>query len=367
MDLMPPLVLQGFEASLEGSRPFKVTMESDVTVLVGRNGAGKSMIAEALVALRGAVAGTPHAQLEAKRTFALTFAEGTYAASRTLGVALKEPNWDTFSWEERFDALNPEAEPGWSSWRAKQGEAVGGGLSGLRVPKSASVLGVDVPNAPESVTALRSWLESVRIVRAGVPRQGARTSTLLKKSEGRWTMMFVSVPGDRREAELSIAVASLPKAALREASAIGRRLGVWKTLQVQTFTHETEYCFVKVDGVNLGMVSDGTQRVLEILLAILAPGTSLLILEEPETSLHPGLVMRLLHELDACEAQLLITTHSPQVVSHFSPRQLRLVERKAGKTHVRALPTEQAERLTEYLSDEGTLGEYVFQGGLDDA
>jgi hypothetical protein len=358
---MPPLVLQGFEASLDGSRPFKVVVEPDATVLVGKNGAGKSMVAEALLALRGGVAGPPHDFLLAERTFALMFSAGRYEASR-VAVPDEPIGALEYAWEERFVASDPSAS-GWASWSVTGGEAAGGGLDGLRLAKSASVLGVDVPNAPESVIALRAWLKSVRIVRAGVPRQGARSTTALNKVKGRWTPL---TSGNSRETSLSLAVASLAKAALREASAIGRRLGVWKTLEVRVFGLEKEFCTVTVDGVNLGMVSDGTQRVLEILLAMLAPGTSVLILEEPETSLHPGLVVRLLHELDACEAQLLITTHSPQVVSHFSPKQLRLVERKAGKTHVRALPTEQAERLTEYLN-EGTLGEYVFQGGLDDA
>ena len=330
-------------------------MEPDATVLVAKNGAGKSMVAEALVAIRGGVAGQQVDFFDAEQTFALMFAEGRYVATRVQDV-----------WEERFVASDPAAS-GWASWSVTGGEAAGGGLDGLRLAKSASALGVDVPNAPESVVALRAWLRSVRIVRAGVPRQGARSTSVLNKVNGRWSPFGALASGSSsREAALSVAVASLTKGALREASAIGRRLRVWKTLEVQGLTLDSEYCTVRVDGVNLGMVSDGTQRVLEILLAMLAPGTSMLILEEPETSLHPGLVVRLLHELDACEAQLLITTHSPQVVSHFSPKQLRLVERKAGKTHVRALPTEQAERLTEYLN-EGTLGEYVFQGGLDDA
>ena len=68
-------------------------MEPDATVLVGKNGAGKSMVAEALVALRGGVAGQQVDFFDAEQTFALMFAEGRYVATRVQDV-----------WEERFVA-----------------------------------------------------------------------------------------------------------------------------------------------------------------------------------------------------------------------------------------------------------------------
>jgi ABC-type Mn2+/Zn2+ transport system ATPase subunit len=344
---MPPFVLQRFAATLGNSLAFDVALEPDATILVGKNGAGKSMIAEALVALRDAVAGATN-DSHASDSFTLTFAEGRYEAVEAAG------------WNERFTA-----ETG--SWSVTGGEAAGGGLDGLRLAKSASVLGVDIPNAPESVIALRNWLRSMRIVRAGVPRQGGRSATILKKVDGRWSPV-AETPARTREEVVAVACANLAEETFEELNAIGQRLHLWSRFEKRvTEVSTTALCFLQIDNADIGMVSDGTQRILEILLAMLTPSTSLLILEEPETSLHPGLVVRLLNELDAYETRLLITTHSPQIVSHFSPRQLRLVERNAGKTTVRALPTEQAERLTDYLSDEGTLGEYVFQGGLDDA
>lgn len=126
---------------------------------------------------------------------------------------------------------------------------------------------------------------------------------------------------------------------------------------------------VKLDGINIGRASDGTCRVLETLLHLLDPGSGPphpLLLEEPETGIHPGLLLHLLHELEAYEGQIIISTHSPQVVSWARPEDIRLVERKQGKTSVRSLAAAEVERVHEYLAHDGMLGEFVYGGALDD-
>jgi predicted ATPase len=67
--------------------------------------------------------------------------------------------------------------------------------------------------------------------------------------------------------------------------------------------------------------SDGTLRLLGLLWSLL-DGDSLLLLEEPELSLHPGIVRMLpalLHRLARPrKRQLILTTHSPDLLSDKS-------------------------------------------------
>lgn len=168
-----------------------------------------------------------------------------------------------------------------------------------------------------------------------------------------------------------------------ELHAVGVRLGIWQKLAIGKYKQvdgrkadvvaEAKADVVAeatVDGVNLGLVSDGTLRLLKILLALVGsqdyPGP--VLIDEPELGIHPGLLGRLLAEFDAYGAgrQLIIATHSPQVVSWAKPEELRLVERKDERTMVRSLTEEQSARVYDYLQDQGNLGEFVYDGGLDE-
>jgi predicted ATPase len=125
---------------------------------------------------------------------------------------------------------------------------------------------------------------------------------------------------------------------------------------------------VTVDGVNLGLLSDGTLRVMTVLVGLVDPKIDVAMIEEPELALHPGLIGRLLAEIETASKtrQFVISTHSPQIVSWARPEAIRLVERNDGVTSVRALNEQQVGIISRYLHDEGSLGDYVFGGGVDE-
>src|SRR5262249_26307202 len=102
------------------------------------------------------------------------------------------------------------------------------------------------------------------------------------------------------------------------------------------------------DDVNIGLVSDGTLHVAEIIAHLIRPSVHLLLVEEPEAAVHPGLLEKLLAEIDAYsgDKQVILSTQSPQVVSWAKPADLRLVERHAGDTSVRSLRDEELVRLS---------------------
>jgi hypothetical protein len=128
-----------------------------------------------------------------------------------------------------------------------------------------------------------------------------------------------------------------------------------------------DYGAVLFDGTNVGLLSDGTLRVAEIVQRLLGPAGSTILIEEPETAVHPGLLERLLSVIDAysLDRQIVLSTHSPIVVSACLPEEIRLVERSSDRTTVRAIEDAEVLRVHEYLRDTGSLGEYVYQYSRD--
>ncbi len=133
---------------------------------------------------------------------------------------------------------------------------------------------------------------------------------------------------------------------------------------------EKEYFFeVKLDGVNIGFLSDGTLKVLSILIEIIVSNpSSTIIIEEPEAQIHPAMLTRLLNEIETYTygENLIVSTHSPQVVAWTSPEKINLVHRKDGETFVRKLAEDDIHSIIEYLSEEGNLGEWIYSGILDE-
>lgn len=167
---------------------------------------------------------------------------------------------------------------------------------------------------------------------------------------------------------------------LDELENICQRIGIAKEIIVQKFVpsessvrsnnNDEEYVTsVLLDGINIGLLSDGTLRVLSILIEVMDVSPSAtIIIEEPEMQIHPGMLSKLLAEIDTYtfEDNLIISTHSPQVVSWTDPGKISLVYRHNEKTAVRQLGEEEISSVVEYLCEEGSLGDWVYGGLLDD-
>ncbi len=107
-------------------------------------------------------------------------------------------------------------------------------------------------------------------------------------------------------------------------------------------------------------MSDGTLRLLGLLLAVYQPhGPSVLIIEEPEATIHPGaaeVVVQVL--LDAArERQVLITTHSPDILDSPELRddQIRVVTMARGNTTIAPISTASREAIRTRLFTAGEL------------
>jgi len=90
--------------------------------------------------------------------------------------------------------------------------------------------------------------------------------------------------------------------------------------------------------------SDGTLRLLALLTAMYQqPPLSMLVIEEPELTVHPealAVLVDLLIERSAYQ-QVLITTHSPDLLNCLPAETLRIVELEGGTTKIGPLSEEQ--------------------------
>jgi predicted ATPase len=108
----------------------------------------------------------------------------------------------------------------------------------------------------------------------------------------------------------------------------------------------------------LAQQSDGTLRVLGLLAALYqATPHSLIAIEEPELSIHPGALAMLSEVIEeaATRSQVLITTQSPDLISCFSADQLRVVERVGTETQIGPIDERQREAINTQLFSAGDL------------
>jgi predicted ATPase len=135
-----------------------------------------------------------------------------------------------------------------------------------------------------------------------------------------------------------------------------------------------DYLFVKIQHKSIGeknsaewfqiaQESDGTIHLLAVLAALyqslghppaLFP---LIAVEEPETALYPaavGVLSDVIKEA-SCRSQIIITTQSPDFISEFEPGTLRVVEKVNGVTHIGEIDERQLGIIHDQLFTTGDL------------
>ena len=112
--------------------------------------------------------------------------------------------------------------------------------------------------------------------------------------------------------------------------------------------------------LELSQESDGFRRFYAHLLALYQlPSKQTLVFEEPENGIYPGALSLLADEFKAApddnRGQVLLTTHSPALLDHFSVEQIRVVELVDLETRIGPLAEEQKEAIQEELLHAGEL------------
>lgn len=107
-------------------------------------------------------------------------------------------------------------------------------------------------------------------------------------------------------------------------------------------------------------MSDGTLRALGLLTAVYQkPIPSLLAIEEPEATIHPGAMGAILDLIRqaSLRMQVVVTTHSPEVLDAkwIQDKHLRIVDWQAGATRISPLSDASRQALRDNLMGAGEL------------
>ncbi|WP_437877537.1 AAA family ATPase [Sorangium sp. So ce513] len=359
--------------------PAQIDFGTRRTVLVGKNGAGKSMVME----------GIEHAGMSAVYSAKISpLGPGTI---RFDSLVCGRPVSYSYSWHIAEDDSSPLADRAiqWQErcWYTDSGTEIWSVAEGMAtfalinttmpLPLETGMLSLkDNPRIqlPDELPRLRRLFRGIRAVKAGVPRsERVRLEIQLTRNRPLKAGGSARRLNDRLAQIAGVLVHWFEESRdLYDAFVeVGRRIGVFSVVSIDIRKDtrasdneqaQGEIARVAFDKIDFGYLSDGTLRVVEILVNLIDSSEVVLLIEEPETAIHPGLLRKLLAELDAYSSnrQIVISTHSPFVVDWALPSEIRLVERVACRTNVRALSESEAARVAAYLEDDGTLGEYIY-------
>jgi len=116
----------------------------------------------------------------------------------------------------------------------------------------------------------------------------------------------------------------------------------------------------KILALNLEQESDGFRRFLYHLIAMYqVPPKQVLLFEHPENGIHPGALSLLSDEFKACpgqgRGQVILTTHSPQLLDEFPVEAIRVVDMENYQTLIGPVAADQFESVKEKLLSPGEL------------
>lgn len=349
------------ELRVSGFRAFanaRLTLD-DLTVVVGRNGAGKSTIIDAFELLREALTDGVGSALE-RRGGVQAVAHKGAGVGRGFSIAVKmrlsrdhveEVAREAGLWSNglshdhvAFYGFRVSARRGKGAFVIEDelARCAGGDAETRFEPSGHSAVkdALDLPAQAQHSGRLRAVLEAIRggfrayklsptairteppIGPAGVlSRDGGNVGDVVKhleksKDDLTWVIQHLGAitPGI---------------VGLKAATAAGRRI-------VHFFQDTGGKSKTRFD---IGDMSDGTLRCLAVLLALRQrPAPAIVCLDEIEDSIHPGALSVLLDAVAASvdRSQILLTSHSPEALSHpavTAPR-VRVVEWREGRSEV---------------------------------
>jgi energy-coupling factor transporter ATP-binding protein EcfA2 len=376
--------------------PVTVSLEDRVAVLVGRNGAGKSAILEGFEAIAARAIGQLKQHqwegniienIPTRLEIELLTPENRRLSYKYDLISLPFDDPDKlqatrFSWNDCCQYMDGDQQ---KIWTTKNGAIT---LSNNDNPSVITFFGEGIytllfrqflitethaQSSPDEMLWTYSALRGIRLVGKTTGQQGSHRSPIFFtiSSKGK------SYPPKNLPEGLSQSIFKLEVPEREELQAICERVGIGRKLDVYHFTspmnsaHQEDYQNVSVnlDGVNIGLLSDGTLRILSILLGLVTslPGATIII-EEPEIQIHPGLLEKLLNEIEAYSFadNLILSSHSPQVVAWTKPDKINLVHRQDDRTYTRKLGEDDIHQVTRYLQEDGNLGEWIYSGILDE-
>ena len=114
------------------------------------------------------------------------------------------------------------------------------------------------------------------------------------------------------------------------------------------------------------LLSDGTVNAVALIVSLYFEDVSIVIIEEPEKSMHPSLMARTVDMMrDASnESQIIVTTHSPELVNHAGLESLYSIKRGNDGFSEIGRPSTNKE-IQQFLKNDMGAGEMHVQNMLD--
>jgi len=146
-----------------------------------------------------------------------------------------------------------------------------------------------------------------------------------------------------------------------------------KSIEVDYTTSRTLGLFFNEEGFgrpwSVDEVSDGTIQTLALLVAIYDPESKVLVIEEPENSVHPWIIRQL---IDACREasknkQILVTTHSPIVMNSVKPEEIWIIWRTNGESIISGISGVDQDFLSMWRDGSISTFDYLDSGALPEA
>lgn len=358
------------------SFPQEIVTFANPTFLVGQNGAGKSNLVDAFAFVSAAMSSPLQEVIEQHGllgVFNLNVAPGELGFGIRLDFGQVEPSirqaYFAFETKERqaawgFDVIREQCRVEfldgtyyWYDRLANQFSTNVPGLAPFLQPTALTLplIGGDVRFAPILTVLSRMHTYSVEPAKLRGPQFPRRGDTL--QNDG---------------GNAASVLAELERAAKPTLERLQEymRAGAPHVQSVHTETYRDEMLMLYFQQMQSGngraslsseLMSDGTLRILGLLLAVFQPATpGLLVLEEPEKTIHPGAlgtIMDLVYHASR-NMQVIVTTHSPELLdaaAWLGEEHLRVVVWKGGASHVLGVSSPAKASLQRHLMGAGEL------------
>lgn len=353
------------------SVPFERIEFDNPTIFVGRNGSGKSNLVSAFTFLAEAMAAPLQAVFDRAggiSTVRNRTSGKSYPPNLGMRVDFGRLNGKAthghYAFEIKalpnhgFEVLREQCRVGANYWFDRSRGKFASNVSGLKPSLDPASLGLPLVGGEEKFAPVLRTLAAMRVysIVPGKLRemQEPDSGTSLKSDGGNVTSVLQEI---QRQSEDDFQ-------------------RIWETLE--SIVPNTKRVQVRKHGNRLSLVftqqwgekkrllfegfsmSDGTLRAIGLLAAVFQrPAPTLLAVEEPEATIHPGALESVLELLRhaARHMQVVITTHSPDLLDAkwIADRHLRIVEWSEGATHVAPVSEATRKALQGHLMGAGEL------------
>ncbi len=375
MNQMEPTIRQLVLKRFRSIPSERITFDNP-TIFVGRNGSGKSNLVSAFSFLAEAMASPLQAVFDKAggiSTVRNRTSGQSYPPNLGLRVDFGRMNGKTAS---GFYAFEVKALPNYGFSVVREQCSIGNGSSrawfdrvenqfrsnveGLKPALDPAALGLPVIGGEERFSPVLRALAGMRVysIEPGKLRDmqepdsgvslksdGANVTSVLKEIERQSPEDFVRIS--------EILATIVPNTKRVQVQKHGKNLA----LQFTQEWGEGKPKRLNFEGFSM---SDGTLRAIGLLAAVFQrPRPSLIAVEEPEATIHPGALESVLDLLlhASKHMQVVVTTHSPDLLDAkwIADRHLRLVEWAEGATRVAAVSDANRRALQDHLMGAGEL------------